>query len=587
MQNKVLLNRGMEFAAKEDFLRAANIFQQLIEEDSNDAVAYNCLGAMQNRMNQFEEAEKSLRHALELVPENIDALCNMGALFISTHRLEEAKVYLEKAIQMNPNYPEVHSNLGLIQMAQGAFVDAEHSFQRAIKLKPNCAAIFNDLGLNQTKRELLAEAASSFRQAIELKPDFPEAYNNLGIVLKDMNCIEEAAKTIYHAIKLNPNYAEAFNSLGAVLMDATYNEVAEKCFYRAIRLRPNYPSAYHNLGVLFTNTNRFEEAENCFCQAIKLNTNNAQTKFSLATLYLLQAQYGKGWEKYNEARRMQHSHVQPDIPRWEGGNLAQKTILLYYEQGLGDTIHFVRYTQLISKLAERTVLWVQKPLQRLMQSSFPSMDIHGTEDIGEIPPGKFDFSCPLPSLPMVFNTSQESIPQTIPYIKVCPEISEKWSKIKQLNNNIPFRVGVVWAGNPKHQNDHNRSIPIEVFADLFAVKEVTWVSLQVGEKEKDLEKVPYKVVTYTEKISDFADTAGLMTYLDLVLTVDSAVAHLAGAMGKPTWVLLPFSPDWRWQIDREDTPWYPTMKLFRQRKAGNWPEVLVRVKNALFALISK
>lgn len=585
LQNKVLLNRGLELAAKEDFQQAANIFLQLIEDDANDAVAYNCLGVMQNRMRQFEEAEKSLCHALELNPENPDALCNMGALFISTHRLEEAKNYLEKVIQINPNYPEAHSNLGLIQMEQGLFEEAELSFRRAIKSKPNCPEIFNDLGLNQIKRGLLVEAESSFRHAIELKPDFPEAFNNLGIVQKDINRLEEAAKTIYHAIKLNPNYAEAYNSLGSVLTDAAYNEVAEKCFYRAIRLRPNYSPSYHNLGVLFIHTNRFEEAETCFCQALKLNPNNAQTEFSLATLYLLQAQYEKGWKKYDKSRIIKHSHDQPDIPRWQGENLAQKTILLYYEQGFGDTIHFVRYTYLVSKLAKRTVLLVQKPLQSLMQSSFPSLNIYGTEDIREIPSGEFDFSCPLPSLPVVFNTSQASIPQTIPYLTVCSKISEKWSKIKQLSNSTLFRVGVVWAGNPKHQNDRNRSIPIEVFTDLFAVEEVTWVSLQVGGKEKDLDKVTCKVFNYAEKINDFADTAGLITYLDLVITVDSAVAHLAGSMGKRTWLLLPFAPDWRWQIDREDTPWYPTMHLFRQCKAGDWSEVLVRVKKALSTLI--
>jgi tetratricopeptide (TPR) repeat protein len=582
LRNKVLLKRGLEFAAKEDLQQATELFRQAIEETPNDSEAYNCLGAVQYRTNLLEEAEFSFRRALELNPENPDALCNLGTLFISTQRLKAAKNCLERVIQICPNYPEAHGNLGLIQMQECLFVEANLSFQRAIELNPNSPYAYNNLGLVQMQQCLVIEAELSFRQAIGLKPNFPEAYNNLGITLKNMSRLEEAAKYIYRATKLNPNYAEAYNSLGTVLTDADRNEVAESCFYRAIRIKPNYPEPYHNLGVLFTNTNRLDQAETCFCQALKINPNFTEAEFSLATLYLLQARYEKGWEKYDKSRMTQHNHVQPNIPRWSGENLAGRKILLYHEQGFGDTLHFVRYAHLVEKLADQTVLWVQKPLQRLIDSSFPSIEVHGIEDIQDIPPGEFDFSCPLPSLPRVFNTSSKNIPQTIPYIKVCSKITTKWDNFfNPLNKNSSYKIGVVWAGNPNHHNDRNRSIPLEVFSDLFAVKAVTWISLQAGIKSQDLVKIPYKVFSHPEKMKDFAETAGLITHLDLIITVDSAVAHLAGAMGKQTWLLLPFAPDWRWQINRQDSPWYPTIQLFRQRKAGDWPEVLVRVKQAL------
>jgi Flp pilus assembly protein TadD len=582
LRNKALLNCGLEFAAKEDLQQAAVLFRQAIEENPNDSEAYNCLGAVQYRMNLFEEAEFSLHRSLELTPDNPDALCNLGALSISLHRLAAAKIYLKQVIQICPDYPEAYNNLGLIQMEKGLFIEAALYFQRAIELNPKSPDPYNNLGLTQMQECLVMEAEISFRHAIELNPNFPEAYNNLGIILKALNRLEEAARCIYCAIKLNPKYAEAYNSLGTILTDADRNEIAASCFYHAIQIKPDYLEPYHNLGVLFTNTNRLDQAEACFCQALKINPNFTEAEFSLATLYLLQARYEQGWEKYDKSRMIKHSNTQPNVPRWEGQNLAGKKILLYYEQGFGDTLHFIRYTPLVAKLAAQTVLWVQKPLQRLIDSSFPSVKVYGIENIPDMAQGEFDFSCPLPSLPRVFNTSPQNIPQTIPYIKVCSEIAAKWSKVvMQVKKNSPYSVGVAWAGNPNHHNDRNRSIPLAVFADLFVVDEVTWFSLQAEVKPQDAIKIPDNVFSRPEKLGDFAETAGLITHLDLIITVDSAVAHLAGAMGKKTWLLLPFAPDWRWQIDRDDNPWYPTMQLFRQHKAGDWPEVLMRVKKAL------
>ncbi|MEN6565542.1 MAG: tetratricopeptide repeat protein [Veillonellales bacterium] len=542
MQNNILVKRGLAFVTTGDLQQAAKVFHQVLAENPNDFKAYNYLGAVQYGMHLFEKTESSLRHALKLNPENPDALCNLGALLISTHRLEAAKNCLESVIRMRPGFSEAYSNLGLIQMHEG----------------------------------LLAEAELSFHRAIELNPKIPDAYNNLGIVLKGMHRLEEAARYTYRAIKLNPKFAEAYNSLGTVLTDINCYEAAEACFYRAIRIQSDYLEPYHNLGVLFTTINRLSQAEAYFCRALNLNPNYVETEFSLATLYLLQAQYEKGWKKYDKSRMIKYSQAQPDAPRWRGENLTGKRILLYYEQGFGDTLFFVRYAPLVAKLAGKTVLWVQEPLQRLLESSFPSLEVHGTTDI---PPGEFDFCCPLPSLPMVFNTSAKDIPRTIPYIKVCSELAAKWGKVaEQLNRK---RVGVAWAGNPSHHNDRNRSIPIDLFADLFADDEVIWVSLQVGAKARELVKVPCKVFSRPEEMEDFAETAGLITHLDLVITVDSAVAHLAGAMGKKTWLLLPFAPDWRWQMDREDSPWYPTMRLFRQCKADDWPDVINRVRGAL------
>lgn len=360
-------------------------------------------------------------------------------------------------------------------------------------------------------------------------------------------------------------------------------DIAENFFYRAIRVQPHYAAPYHNLGVLFTNLNRLEEAETCFCTALTLKPNDVQTEFSLATLYLLQGEYKKGWEKYDASRMVQHRRMQPSIPRWNGEDLQGKKIALYYEQGFGDTLQFVRYAALVAQLAAYTVLWVQVPLQRLLQTSFPALEeIHGIENVNTIPPDDFDFSCPMPSLPLLFHTSAQTIPQSVPYITVSPDLIAKWERIvKAAHPHGNYRVGIVWAGNPDHHNDHNRSMELADLADLFTLDRVQWISLQLGAKVRELDAYAGTIYDYHTELTDFAETAGLMTQLDLIITVDTAVAHLAGAMGKRTWVLLPFAPDWRWQLEREDSPWYPSVRLFRQQEPGIWKDVIDKVQLSL------
>lgn len=578
MQDTTLLKRGLTFAAQGDLQHALELFKQAVVENPNDSKSYNCLGAVQYNMRLFAEAESSLSRALELNPKNPDALCNLGALFISTHCPGKAKLYLEQVIQIQPNYSAAYNNLGFILMQEERYVESEFLLRRAIELRPDYPSAYNNLGMVQAKRLLPAEAEVSFCRAIQQQPKFPEAYNNLGILLKGSNHLEEAAKCLYSAIQLNPRFAEAYNNLGTVLTDADHVDLAESCFYRAIRSNPDYPEPYHNLGVLFTNSHRLDEAEAHFVKALDLNPNYTEAEFSLATLYLLQGRYKKGWEKYDKSRMIKHS-VLPNVSRWKGEILAGKRILLYHEQGFGDTFHFIRYAQLVDPLAAKTILWVQKPLQRLIAASFPAIKVYCTETM---PPGKFDFSCPFPSLPKLFNTARETIPHPVPYIKPPDEMIRRWdNRIGKLARDNFFRVGVVWAGNPEHHNDRDRSISFAEFSRLLELPAVTWISLQAGERSRDVNPVSDKVLDFSDQLTDFAKTAGIIANVDLVISVDSAVAHLAGAMGKPTWLLLPFAPDWRWQLKRDDSPWYPTMRLFRQRKARDWPEVLARVKKAL------
>jgi Flp pilus assembly protein TadD len=541
---KMYLDKGYGLMNNGALQQAAEAFCKVIEINPQHAEAYNGLGVVKFGEKLVDAAESAFRKAISLNPEFSEAYNNLGTLLTNCNRLNEAEICLRKAIQLNPQYPEAYGNLGVVLMG----------------------------------RKQLDEAESCLKRAIELKSDLIEAYATLGLVLKDTNCYE-AEKYLRRAIELNPDYPESYNNLGLVLKYSFRLEEAEACYRRAIELQPDYLNAYVNLGIILKDTYRLDEAKACFCQVIEQYPDSVEASFALGILDLLQGKYGvEWWEKY-ELRRKVFGYWQPEIRYWQGENLTDCKILLYYEQGFGDTIQFIRYAKKVAELAAETTVLIQKPLEQLMINSQKTVVICADEMIQE---ERYDFACSLLSLPFVFKTTQETIPREIPYIQPEHKVVTKWCKILG-NRGIGkrLRVGVVWAGNPNHKNDCNRSIAFETFRKLFDSNKVEWVSLQVGRRAGDLKDTSCSVIDLSPNLIDFSETAGVISNLDLIISVDSAVAHLAGAMGKETWLLLPFAPDWRWQLEREDSDWYPTIRIFRQQNYGDWPGVLARVKKVL------
>ena len=482
-------------------------------------------------------------------------------------------------IKENSQSSEAYYNLGSVLSDAGLLLEAAEMFRQAIKLNPNHPKLYNNLGIVLKKANLLRQAADLFGWAIKLDPDYTEALNNFGTVLIGMSHWDEAEDYFRRAIELNPDYAKAYNNLGLVLENTNHRDEALRCFRRAVELEPNDAAIYNNLGKMLKDSRQLDEAEVCFQQALKLQPDFVDADFALAILYLLQEQYEKGWEKYDDLRLIKEDNRHLSIPQWRGENLTDRRILLYADQGFGDTIHFIRYAQMVGDLACETNLLVQKPLEGLLGLSLTNCQIYNSDSIVA---REYDFACPLLSLPHIFNTSRETIPRMIPYLQPNRASVETWrKKIDKIASGTRCRIGVVWAGNSTHNNDRNRSIPFGIFGSLFDITEVSWISLQVGKRAADLTRTSDKVIDISGELIDFAETAGVIANLDLVITVDSAVAHLAGALGQKTWLLLPFNPDWRWQLDREDSPWYPTLYLFRQREMDSWPEVLARVKKTL------
>ena len=407
------------------------------------------------------------------------------------------------------------------------------------------------------------------RRAIAIDPASAEYQSNLGNLLRAGGQPYEALTAYRRAIEIAPHLAAAHNNLGSAFTDLGGLQQAIACHQNAIRLNPGLPQAHSNLGNALVDLGKIDEAIASYQQAILINSNIPEVHVNLAISLLLRGDYAAGWPEY-EWRWGPPTDRGAKQKYWSGEVLDGRTILIRAEQGLGDTLQFVRYIPLLKERGGKIVVECQAELIPLLRQ-LPAVDEW-------IPRGHslptFDFYRPLLSLPMMFNTSVETIPPQNPPLEPPADRVEDW-RSRLTGHASKFKVGLAWAGRPEHKNDRNRSIAKSLLSELVALKTVQFFSLQKGPANDDAAEL--QLVDFSDDLHDFADTAALISLLDLVICVDTSVAHLAGAMGKAVWLLLPFAPDWRWMLDRVDSRWYPTMRLFRQNQRGDWAQVIHRV----------
>lgn len=460
--------------------------------------------------------------------------------------------------------------------AQGTLDEAAALLEQVIDRQPDYIEAYHQLGIISYKMKNPAAAVDTFHRAIIQSPNNPDSYNNLGLLLMELNEFPDAERCFLQAIRINPNSPDFYNNLGTLFAKSMKYQEAQICYHKAISLTPDYAEVYRNLGLIHLRQNNMDESQAYFNRAIQLKPDYWQVQSVLGRVYLAQGKAELGWQQYEWRLKSPRWHAL-SYPRWQGERLAGKKILLYYEQGFGDTLQFVRYANWVAEMAAETTLWVQPELQRLLTNMSDKIKLHPGK---QKPSDEYDFACPLLSLPYLFKTK---VPQVIPYIYADDKTTAKWKSRLENGNNKHYRVGVVWGGNPGHHNDINRSIPFAVFSQLFALNTINWISLQVGPRAAQLTRAASSATNLAAELVDFAETAGLIANLDLVITVDSAVSHLAAAMGKPTWLLLPFAADWRWQMQQHGTPWYSTVRIFQQKSVGDWQGVVADVMLALQA----
>ncbi|KAA0584384.1 glycosyltransferase family protein (plasmid) [Azospirillum oryzae] len=501
---------------------------------------------------------------------------------------EAARLYGE-IVAADPLFAPAVNNLGLLRANAGHDMEAVALFRRALSLSPDSLNGWNNLGALLVRLGRPEEAVRAYRAAIRLKPDQPAALNEMGIQLERLKRPEEACDAFARAAALAPGDAEIANNHGAMLRMAHRLDEAAARFRRAIALNPHYAGAYSNLGSTVKDKGAFWEALLAFRRATRLDPDFAGAHWNESLVRLLLGDFVQGWRgyewrwKHGRLPSPQRSFVQP---RWDGSPLQGRRLLVYWEQGFGDVLQFVRYLPLLARTAgggtggQPVYLECQRALLPVLRRLPGTIAV---ETGGPLP--DFDVQIPVLSLPALFGTRLETVPSRVPYLTAEPDLAARWGeRLKEVaKDGGGLKVGIVWAGAPTHGNDRNRSIGLAPFARLAAIPGVSLVSIQKGPTEGQAANPPggFPLLNLSPDIKDFADTAAIMAGLDLVVCVDTSVAHLAGALGVPVWVLVPFAPDWRWMLDRDDSPWYPTMRLFRQDRPGSWDDAMDRLEHAL------
>ena len=495
--------------------------------------------------------------------------------------MTEQKQYDESAVRdraaQRASSAEIYNRWGAALLKRGQVADAILAFEQSLRLRPRSALAHNLLSVALRLQGRLEKAIFHCREAVRLSPDLAEAHNNLGSMLEESGLIDESIASLQEALRLKPDFANAHSNLGiALYRQHRYTEAVVQ-YRRAIAMQPDLAEAHNNLGSVLFDLGRGDEALESFAEAVRLKPDYREPHWGRALVWLSRGEFERGWSEF-EWRLSPLEARQCPQPRWNGSSVAGRTILLDAEQGLGDTLQFVRYGSLLRQQGGKVVLVCQPRLVPLLAGGCPSIDQVVAR--GErVPP--FDVHLPLLSLPRVFGTTLANIPAAIPYLRADPSLVERWSgELSQLPG---FKIGIAWQGSPAHPGDRERSIPLSEFEPLGQVSGVRLISLQKGPgtEQLPLEGRRLGVVDFSERLDEadgpFMDTAAIMRSLDLVITCDSALCHLAGAMGIPTWVAISAVPDWRWLTGRDDSPWYPSLRLFRQNELDRWSDVFERI----------
>jgi len=495
----------------------------------------------------LEQARECCLEVLRRSPDNVRALCLMAGMAADERNVEEGLRYARRAIAAGTGSAAPHYAAGRVWEAAGRYAEAEASYREAIRREPGHARAHNNLGSVLHLQGRLDAALGCYSKALELDPTLPEANQNYAMIARDARALERALEGLVRQTSDNPHDAAAFDNLAKVQLELGRHHDALKSYERCIALDPERADAH----------------------------------FGKAQLLLLMGDYAQGWSEYEWRWRMSAFNA-PALrfpqPMWDGAEI-DGTVLIHGESGNGDMLQFVRYASRVAKRCTAVAVECPPRLKTLLQ------DVEGAKSVvaqGEaLPP--FAAHVPLICLPRIFGTTLDSIPWDGPYVRADPKKAAEWRSLVESGGSRQFRVGLAWAGNPGHLADRRRSVTLATLAPLARAPGVTFYSLQKGEAAAQAAAPPpgMKLVDLTEREKDFSDTAALLTHLDLVVSVDTAIAHLAGAMGVPVWTMIPFGPDWRYHLARSDNPWYPTMRLFRQEREGDWSGVVERLLREL------
>jgi len=576
-QVAILTKKAMAHHQQGNFEEAQFIYEQILKSRPNHFDVLQLLGVLFAQIKEYSQAVELLSQALEINPNHSGTYSNRGIALKELKRLDEALINFDQAIAIKPDYGDAYYNRGNTLMELKRFDEALSAYNEAIVINPDYGDAYYNRGNTLMELKRFDEAIVSYDQAIAINPNHTETFYNRGNTLMELKRFDEAIVSYDQAIAINPNHTEAYNNRGNTLKALKRFNEALVSYDQAIGINPDYPEAYNNRSNTLKELKQFDKALVSYNKAISIDPNYADAHFNKSTLLILRGDYREGWQLYEWRWKQKHiinscrSYKQP---LWLGNeSLINKTLLITLEQGFGDYIQFIRYAILVEKLGARVVL--EAPLALIKLASTLKGNLIFVESGKSLP--DFDYYCPVMSLPLAFKTTLETIPAELPYLYVDKAKKQQWNK--RLGKQVITRIGLVWTGNPDHKNDHNRSLLLKQFSSLLILP-FEFHSLQKDIRAVDAQTVNDlpKIYQHQDELKDFTDTAALVDAMDIIISVDTSVAHLAGAMGKKTWILLPYFPDFRWMLDRDDSPWYPSAKLYRQERINGWDTVIEKLK---------
>ena len=553
--------------------------KNVLKTSPNDATTMHALGLIECNLGHVDEAIKWFEKALLINPVNADVLYHSGLAMLAIDSLHAVTEFM-------PHNLEAFYHLGIAYAENGQVIEAEAAYQQALKINPNYAEVLNNLGNIYNNQDKFSEAIACYHRAIQAQPAYAVPYNNMGLTMVNLGKLGEAERHYHQALSIQPRYPEALNNLGIVFRMRGQFEESKKCLQQALSLRAEYPEALNNIGNAYKDCGDMQTAITYYHKALQLN-DSADYRHNLALALLAAGKLQEGFAEYElrwATNQLKNSAKAFPVPEWRGEEAMGKTLLITSEQGFGDSLQFCRYAQLAKERGIRVVFEVPTPIKRILASL---KDADYVVARGEtLPP--YDLHCPMMSLPFAFKTTLETIPAPSPYLFADERAIAEW-KDRLATDTKKLRVGLVWAGSSRMYSqdlvatDRRRSLSPDMMMPLLNIPDISFYSLQkIGDKMP----ASYNVIDHMDLCNDFADTAALVSNLDLIISVDTAMAHLVGALGKPVWMLNRFDSCWRWLQNRNDSPWYPTLRQFRQTSAGDWSGVMTQVYHALEHLSS-
>jgi len=571
---------GVIFSQRGEHVTAVRQIAAALTINPKSAAAHNNCGVCLSALDRADQALASFDAALALAPDYLDAQRNRADTLLGMRRFEDAVASYDRAIALDSNVAGLFTKRGHALSALGRLEQAIDSYDRAVALDPADRDAFFNRGLALGRLERFDDAIASYDKAIAINPGDAEALSNRGAALKSLKRFVEAVASCERAIEIDPRLAVAYNNRGIALKELSRFDEALASYDAAIRLSPGYGEALSNRANVLASVGRLDEAIADYTQALAANPDDATARCNRGMIKLLTGRFDDGWKDY-EARwstgPMAVDRRRFAQPQWTGeADIRGKRLLLLAEQGLGDTIMAARYVRQVADLGAQVILSVPAALASLMH------EIEGITVVteGETLPA-FDLHCPLMSLPGAFDTTLDTIPAQVPYLRAPAGHLDTWRR--RLPRTDALKVGLNWAGNPQFKLDAARSIGLCRMLPLLACSGVDFFSLQKELREGDAEilRAYPQVTPLGQEVETFADTAAIISLLDLVISSDTSVVHAAGALGRPVWVLLQSAPDWRWLLDCDESPWYPTARLFRQTERDDWTGVVDQVGTAL------